>query len=331
MRAKEASYWNRQGSNKVFCRLCPHECLIPERQFGLCNARQNVNNTLISKSYGMVSAINIDPVEKKPLYHFYPGAKTLSIGSFGCNLKCGFCQNSGISMSKPEGDIRLSPEDTAYFAIEKNIKLISYTYNEPLINYEWVGEMSALARKKSMQNILVSNGYIKEEPLKRLSDYIDAANIDLKAYGNSFYEKNCGGSLEPVLRTIENLYNSKVHLEITNLVIDGENSDEASFRKMVGFIAGISDEIPLHLSRYFPSHKFTLPETKEETLINLYSIAKEKLKYVYLGNFDSPEHENTYCKNCAACLIERNGYNIKMNCKNPRLCPECGTRNNIII
>lgn len=330
MRGRDASYWNKQGS-KVFCRLCPHECLISDGQYGLCNARRNLDGALVSESYGMISSLNIDPVEKKPLYHFYPGNKTLSFGSFGCNLKCGFCQNYGISAVTPEGKIRLSPDDAAYFAAEKNIRLISYTYNEPLINYEWVGEMSALARKKSMQNILVTNGYINEEPLKRLADFIDAANIDLKAYSDKFYIENCGGTLSPVLQSIKILHAAKVHIEITNLIIDGKNSQEAEFAELVDFIASVSDEIPLHLSKYFPSYKFTLPPTKETTLLNLHGIAKKKLKYVYLGNTDSPQHEATYCKNCSFCLIERKGYDIKLNCKNPRICPECAVRNNIIV
>ncbi|MCL1973055.1 MAG: AmmeMemoRadiSam system radical SAM enzyme [Endomicrobia bacterium] len=305
--------------------------MISEGRYGLCNARQNIGGTLISQSYAMISALNLDPVEKKPLYHFYPGSKTLSFGSFGCNLKCGFCQNSGIASSKPAGNIQLSPEDAVYFAVEKNIKLISYTYNEPLINYEWVFDMSMLARKKSMQNILVTNGYIKEEPLKKLACFIDAANVDLKAFSDDFYHKNCGGSLEPVLKSIEILHKMNVHLEITNLVIDGENSDMEEFEKMIEYIAGINDEIPLHLSRYFPSHKFTAAKTKRETLFNLYDIAKTKLKYVYLGNFDGIEQESTYCKNCGFCIISRKGYDITVNCKNPRICPECGIRNNIII
>ena len=329
MQTKESSYWNRQGS-RILCRLCPRECMISEGRYGLCNARQNIDGTLMSQSYGMISALNLDPVEKKPLYHFYPGSKTLSFGSFGCNLKCGFCQNSGITSSKPVGNIKLSPEDAVYFAVEKNIKLISYTYNEPLINYEWVFDTSMLSRKKSMQNILVTNGYVKEEPLKKLACFIDAANVDLKAFGDDFYHRNCGGSLEPVLKSIEILHKANVHLEITNLVIDGENSDIEEFEKMVEYIAGINDEMPLHLSRYFPNHKFTVPKTKRETLFNLYDIAKTKLKYVYLGNFDGIEQESTYCKNCGFCIISRKGYDIAINCKNPCICQECGIRNNII-
>jgi len=303
--------------------------MISEGQFGLCNARMNIGGTLISKSYGTISALNADPVEKKPLYHFYPGSKTLSFGSFGCNLKCSFCQNYEIASSKPEEKIKISPEDAVYFATEKNIKLLSYTYNEPLINYEWVFEMSALARKNGMCNILVTNGYVKEEPLSRLAGFIDAANIDLKAYCDEFYHRNCGGSLEPVLKSIEILHKAKVHVEITNLVIDGENSGMSGFEKMIDFIAGISDEIPLHLSRYFPCYKFNIAPTEHKTLFDLHNAAKKKLKYVYLGNIDSVEHGSTYCKNCGFCIITRKGYNVTVNCENPRFCPECGTGNNI--
>lgn len=330
MPAKEALYWKKEDNN-VICSLCPHNCKINDEEFGFCNARQNINGKLIAESYGRVSALNIDPIEKKPLYHFYPGLKTLSFGSFGCNLKCAFCQNYSISTLKPRKDVFFSPEDASYFAFEKNIKLISYTYNEPLINYEWVLDMSMTARKKGMQNILVTNGYINEEPLKKLSDFIDAANIDLKAFSNSFYRKNCKGSLEPVLNSIKILKKAGVHIEITNLLIDEYNTDIDEFQKMLDFIVDLSDKIPLHLSRYFPSYQFSARQTKEETLIKFYDMAKEKLNNVYLGNFNNSKYESTYCKNCGFCIIERNGYDININCENLKFCCNCGTKNNIII
>ncbi|MDR2426864.1 MAG: AmmeMemoRadiSam system radical SAM enzyme [Endomicrobium sp.] len=330
MQDKIALYWNKQGG-KVFCELCPHECILVHGKFGICNARQNIKNVLISKSYGVISTINIDPIEKKPLYHFYPGSTTLSFGSFGCNLKCGFCQNYVIARAKPSENIKLSPEDAIYFAVEKNAKLLSYTYNEPLTNYEWVLELAKLAARKNMHNILVTNGYIKEAPLEKLADYIAAANIDLKAYDDGFYNRHCSGTLSQVLKSIEILYKLKVHIEITNLVIDAENSDRQHFLQMLNFISSLSDEIPLHLSRYFPNNNFVLPQTRKETLINLYKIAKNKLKHVYIGNYDDCKYGSTYCKNCGFCIIERNGYNIKINCKNPAFCPQCMTRTNIII
>jgi pyruvate formate lyase activating enzyme len=199
-----------------------------------------------------------------------------------------------------------------------------------LTNYEWVLEMSELAAKKGIGNILVTNGYINEKPLRKLADYINAANVDLKAYDDDFYKRHCGGTLNPVLQSLEILYKAKVHLEITNLVIDAENTDEETFGQMLDFIAGLCDEIPLHLSRYFPSNNFALARTREETLIKLYEIAKSKLKYVYIGNLDRPKYSSTYCKNCGFCIIERNGYDIKINCQNPEICPQCTTRNNII-
>ncbi len=330
MRDKEALYWSGKNG-RVRCELCPHMCVLEDSQFGLCNARQNVKGLLVSKSYGLISAISIDPVEKKPLYHFYPGSKTLSFGGYGCNFKCGFCQNFSVSQIKPKNDHFLLPEDALYFALEKNIRLISYTYNEPLINYEWIFEMFVQARKRSMQNILVTNGYINEVPLKRLAEFTDAANVDLKAFNNDFYKKNCGGTLEPVLKTIELLYKEKVHIELTNLLIDGQNTDIKEFEKMIDFIASLSDAIPLHLSRYFPNYNFKDTRTKEETLKNFYNLAKEKLKYVYLGNFDNIVYESTFCKKCGNCLIARDGYEVTVNCKNPAICPECGSKNNIIL
>lgn len=329
MRDKTALYWDKRG-DKIFCGLCPQECVIGDGMSGLCGARQNLKDRLVSKSYGILSAVNIDPVEKKPLYHFYPGSKTLSFGSFGCNLKCRFCQNFSISFSEPAGDIRLTPREALSFAYEKNIKLISYTYNEPLTNYEWVFEMSELAGKNGISNILVTNGYINEKPLKKLAKYIDAANIDLKAFDDDFYKRICGGTLLPVLKTIELLAELKVHTEITNLVIDGENEDEGNFFGLVNFIAGISDEIPLHLSRCFSNKNFAVARTRKETLMKFYNTAKSKLKYVYLANSDSPEHGTTYCGNCSFPIIERIGYDVKINCENPGICPKCAAENNII-
>ena len=327
---KAALYWKEAKDKAVRCGLCPHKCLINESNFGVCNARRNLNGVLYSQSYGIISALNIDPVEKKPLFHFHPGEKTLSLGSYGCNFTCGFCQNFSISAVRPPKKDIVSPEDALYFASEKNIKLISYTYNEPLINYEWLLETCELARKKGMENILVTNGYINEEPLKRIAEWIDAANVDLKAFSGAFYKKNCGGSLEPVLKSIEILHKSKIHVELTNLVIDNENTSEMDFQKMLDFIANLSDEIPLHISRYFPSYRFELAPTKEETLIRFYETAKKKLKYVYIGNFSGQKYESTYCKKCGFCIIERKGYKITPKCKNLRICCECEIKNNII-
>ncbi|MCL2335233.1 MAG: AmmeMemoRadiSam system radical SAM enzyme, partial [Endomicrobia bacterium] len=286
---KTALFWESAKSG-VRCVLCPHECLIADGKYGICKARKNENGKLVSKSYGAVSAINLDPVEKKPLYHFYPGSKTLSFGSYGCNLSCGFCQNYSISAANPcVPEAYLSAQDALYFALEKNIRLISYTYNEPLTDYEWVLETAELARKKGMKNILVTNGYINEKPLIKLCGFIDAANVDLKAFSGRFY-KNCGGSLAPVLKTIEIMFSKKVHLELTNLVIEGENTAESEFKKMIDFISGLSDEMPLHLSRYFPAYKFTKEQTSSETLKKLYETAKKRLKYAYIGNYDGSEY-----------------------------------------
>lgn len=330
MQSKQALFWNTLGT-EIRCTLCPHYCEIDEGGYGKCKVRQNRNGFLFAQSYGLISALGIDPVEKKPLFHFHPGSKTLSFGSFGCNLSCSFCQNFQISQNKPEKTTFFKPDDALYFALEKNIKLISYTYNEPVVNYEWVLETAELARKKGMENILISNGYINEKPLNDLSEFIDAANIDLKSFDNNFYKGFCKATLKPVLKTIEFLHSNKIHIEITNLLIENKNTDIAVFDNLIDFLADLSNEIPLHLLRYFPAYKVSSKATDEKILTDFYNKAKKKIKHVYLGNVGYKEFENTYCKKCGFTLIERDGYNISLNCKNPRICCNCGVKNNIIL
>jgi len=295
----------------IRCLLCPKECLIKEGRVGFCRARKNIDGKLYSLIYDKVSSYGLDPIEKKPLYHFMPGTLVLSLGTVGCNFSCPFCQNWTISQGTVENVPveELSPERAVQLALENNSPGIAYTYSEPLIWYEYVLDTARLARKNNLKNILVTNGFINEEPLLQLVPFIDALNIDLKSFQNSFYQKYCQGSLPPVLRTIE-ITHSCSHIELTNLLIPGLNDSEEELKKMVDWISSLSEDIPLHFSRYFPGYKMEIEATPISTLYKARDIAQKKLKYVYLGNIWDEEANSTYCGNCKRLLIRRTGYKI---------------------
>lgn len=274
-------YKKNHNSGATTCMLCPHRCVITQGNRGQCGARENNGGDLLSLNYGEVTAINIDPVEKKPLFHFMPGSRTLSVGSFGCNFKCPYCQNHTIAFEKPTTK-EMSPETLVNQAKELTIPSISYTYNEPTIYYEYVYHTALLAQKHGLKNILVTNGYIEKIPLIELLKYIDAVNIDLKAFNNDTYQKICHGSLDPVLRTIKKSY-QECHMEITVLLVPGMHR-ELELKKMFQWIATISDRIPVHLSRYFPKYRYTAPPTSISWMNKAKALAEEYLKNVYLGN-----------------------------------------------
>lgn len=275
--------------NSTKCNICPRECNIPDGGVGFCRARSNHNGVIVDSNYGKVTAMALDPIEKKPLRNYMPGSNILSIGSYGCNLTCGFCQNNRISMSDG-ADIQvtdISPETIVNKAEELkssgNIG-IAYTYNEPLIGYEFVTDCAKLIHEKNMKNVVVSNAFINEEPLKKLLPFVDAANIDLKAFNPEFYKK-VGGDLEVVKRSIV-LFADVCHLEITTLIIPGENDSENEIDSMCRFISGINPDIPLHLSRFFPCYKYSdRTETSRDTIDRLYDIATQYLVNVYKGNY----------------------------------------------
>jgi pyruvate formate lyase activating enzyme len=275
---------NKETSSAAVCDLCPHGCKLLPGQVGICKARTSSD----SLNYGKLTSIALDPIEKKPLSHFYPGTKILSIGSFGCNLSCPFCQNYEISMAGV-GDLEtidMTPEKIATEATRLvsagNIG-VAYTYNEPLISYEFVRDTAICVKEKGLQNVLVTNGYINQPYLKAILPLVDAMNIDLKAYNQDFYHR-IGGNLEIVKRNIE-LSAAHCHVELTTLIIDGENDSEAEFEAMCDFIRSISPDIPLHISRFFPRYKYAgKKQTSADTLYRLEKIAAGKLKYVKLGN-----------------------------------------------
>ena len=280
---KEALYWEKTDGS-VHCLLCPHDCKIVNGVTGICGVRQNLNGKLYSLVYGETTSVSLDPIEKKPLYHYHPGENILSLGTKGCNFKCPFCQNWAISQDLEAQTQKITSRWAVDKAKESKSFGIAYTYNEPFIWYEFVLETANLARSEGLENVLVTNGYVNPKPLEEILPFIDAMNIDLKSIDDEFYRKYCKGSLEPVLYTIKRSAKS-CHVELTNLIIPGLNDSEESFMRLVDWIYNnIGSEAPLHFSRYFPCYKLDQPVTPKETLEKAYRIAKKKLKNVYLGN-----------------------------------------------
>ncbi|MCX7956276.1 MAG: AmmeMemoRadiSam system radical SAM enzyme [Endomicrobia bacterium] len=339
---KEAKFYRILDikTKKLQCNLCPHNCLLELEKVGRCKTRKNIEGKLYSLTYGIISSISMDPIEKKPLYHYYPGKMILSVGSFGCNFKCGFCQNWEISQIEMTDYFyrhkKISPEELVKIALNQkdNINIgIAYTYNEPLINYEFILEIAENIKNKNMKNVIVSNGYINKEPLLELISYIDAANIDLKSFNKDFYSKVCGGNLKVVLNTIEIFLKYNKHIEITTLIIPSCNDSIKEIKQIVDYISSLSVNIPLHFTKYYPMYNFDIIETPTDTLINAYKIAKEKLNYVYIGNILDEEYSSTYCKSCNKKIIERKGYYTKILGlrDNSDICKFCGEHINIKI
>ncbi|MFH1367693.1 MAG: AmmeMemoRadiSam system radical SAM enzyme [Elusimicrobiota bacterium] len=328
----EAKYYEKKDGDTVQCRLCPHNCVISPGKTGICRIRKNDKGKLFPLTYDQVTSLNLDPIEKKPLYHFFPGSDILSVGTLGCSFRCDFCQNWEISQAGI-GDIptrKLTSEMALKMAKESKSVGMAYTYNEPLVNFEWLLETAKVFSWAELKNVLVTNGYINPEPLKELLRYVDAANIDVKAFTEQFYQKLCGAKLEPVLRTVETMVREGKHVELTTLLIPGENDNPAEIEKLVDWIASLSDRIPLHFSRFFPQYKLEVVQTPVKTLLSAYEIAKKKLKYVYLGNVMEQEHGNTYCPSCGETAIERAGYSVKFRGPKKNACPKCGTECDIV-
>ncbi len=334
---KEALYYLKKAGDIIQCTLCPHYCEVRPGKAGSCRVRKNLNGTLVTEVFGKVSSMAVDPVEKKPLYHFFPGRKILSIGNVGCNLHCIFCQNHDISQCYPDDFLwfkTITPEQVADYAqkVEDNIG-VAYTYNEPFTFYEYMQETAIKIKGKGLKNVVVSNGYISEEPLKAILPHLDAFNIDLKGFSDDFYRKITKGNLDPVLSTLKTIGRSSAHLEITNLVVPGLNDDEHLFREMIAWIYGeLGKDVPLHLSRYFPRYKLDHPATSSATLENFYLIAKEKLDFVYTGNMAGGNRSDTFCPRCQAILISRDGYQIRLySLSESGECTKCGFQSGIIL
>ncbi|MHC4549889.1 MAG: AmmeMemoRadiSam system radical SAM enzyme [Planctomycetota bacterium] len=315
---------------KVQCELCPKSCVIAPGQSGECRVRVNVDGKLLAVTYGHPCAVHIDPIEKKPLCHFLPGSQIFSIATVGCNLHCINCQNWEISQENPENVTAraLPPEDIPRLARRYDCASIAYTYTDPIVFYEYTLESSIRAREAGLRNALVTAGYINTKPLVELCRYVDAANVDLKAFSDAFYRDICKGTLQPVLNTLVVMKAQGVLVEVTNLVIPTLNDRDEQIRDLCRWVArNLGRETPLHFSRFFPRFKLKrLPPTPAATLDRAREIAQaEGLHHVYIGNILRPEGGNTYCPGCGRLLIERRRYVVRANHLEEGRCPACRT------
>lgn len=311
-----ALYYKTRKDRSVQCLLCPHQCILEQGEYGKCNTRMNVDGELVTMSYGILSAISTDPIEKKPLYHFFPGRSILSIGGFGCNLSCDFCQNCDISQVDKRVFDRhpsRSPEDIVNKALlhSDNIGL-AYTYNEPTVYFEYMIRCADLIKENGLMNVMVTNGYINSKPLGELLSLIDAFNVDLKAFRNEFYIKRSGASLRPVLDSIKTISNAGNHLELTFLIIPGYNDSEDEWEDMIKWITNhCGKDTVLHVSRYFPRYKLNNPPTPLVTIERFMDMATGRINYLYPGN--TPQLDShTYCPDCHNLLINRNLYSASV-------------------
>jgi len=327
---KVASYWNKIKDKIIQCVLCPRKCVIADGQRGLCTVRVNRDGTLYTLGYGNPVAVNIDPIEKKPFFNVLPGENAFSIAVAGCNMRCLFCQNWQISQAKPDEVTAydMPPEMVVSEAIKNHCPFIVYTYTEPTVFYEYMLDISKLARSKGLKNGMHTCGYINQEPLKELLKYMDAVNVDLKGFNEEFYQKmGAFASLEPVLNTLKIVKKEGVWLEITNLIIPGLNDDPKDIKRMCEWIReNLGEDTPVHFSRFMPSFKLqNLPPTPVSKLEEAYKIAKDAgLDYVYIGNIPGNTGENTYCPQCKKLIVGRIGYRITENNIKDGRCKFCG-------
>jgi len=326
---KEAQLYARLKNRQVHCQLCAHSCKIPEGKFGFCRVRQNISGILYTHNYAKLAAVNIDPVEKKPLYHFFPGTLTFSIASAGCNFRCGFCQNWEISQFNFDHQYRnedFSPDKVIKLALGNNCRSIAYTYTEPTVYFEFALETARLAKVAGLRNIFVTNGYLSQEAISLLSPYLDAANVDLKFFKESSYQKICFAKLRPVLDSIQLLKDAGVWIEVTTLVIPGQNDTPQELEAIAKFIASISKDIPWHISRFHADYQFKdYASTPETTLKLAYDLGlSQGLHYVYVGNFGA-WGQDTLCGACRKLLIKREGFNILASYLKQNKCVFCQT------
>ena len=328
---KEAMWYKKLSDERVRCDLCNHRCMLSDGERGICGVRENNDATLYSLVYGKVIASHVDPIEKKPLFNFFPGSYSFSIATVGCNFKCTHCQNSDISQM-PVDHARImgqdiSAEQIVQMAEKNDCKSISYTYTEPTVFMEYALDVAKIAKDKGLKNVFVTNGYMTKEVLNDVHTYMDAANVDLKGFTEEHYHSVCGARLKPVIDTIRLMKQLGVWVEVTTLVIPTVNDSEDELRKLAEFIFSVGPEVPWHVSRFHPTYKMNnLPPTPIKTVIKARLIGLEVgLRYVYTGNIPGDEGEKTFCYNCGKTLIERYGYNIgSVNVKNSK-CTYCGS------
>lgn len=331
---QKARYFQKE-ENKIRCLLCPHSCLINDGKTGTCGVREAAGGELYTTNYGCLSAAHWDPVEKKPLYHFYPGRPILSLGTFGCNLLCSFCQNWALARGKPGKSADIVGPDDILAMLEREggpakAMGVAYTYNEPTIWYEFVYDTARLLHQRGYKNVLVTNGYINREPLRDLLPYIDAMNIDVKAFSDSFYRKYCHGLKEPVIKTVETAVEA-CHVEITCLLIPTLNESPAEQEQLAGWLGGLSPDLVLHYSRYFPQYKLDLPPTPPQVMEQVRKIAQKHLRYVYLGNIELPGSADTMCPHCGNLLVVRSGYRVELTGLDGCRCNNCHNLISIVL
>lgn len=327
---KEAYLYKKLKDNTVRCDLCNHRCVIADGEKGKCAVRKNHKGTLTSLVYDKVISLNIDPIEKKPLFHFLPGTKSLSLATPGCNFKCFFCQNWQISQMPCDYEIidgrEIPPQKIVKDAEAHGCLSISYTYTEPTIFFELALDTSVIARSRKIKNVFVTNGFMTPECLEMIKDYLDAANVDLKSFSESFYRERAGGKLKPVLDNIKIMHELGIWIEVTTLLIPGLNDSTEELGEIASFLSGISPGIPWHISAYFPQYKSDIAPTSAGSITKAMEIGKKAgLKYVYGGNIRIPSCENTYCSRCGKLIMSRSGFSVAENNMDRGFCSGCGT------
>ena len=329
---KEASFYEKMNDKKVKCVLCPNNCILNNVQTGKCRVRKNIEGILYSRVYGKISALNIDPIEKKPFYHYMPGKKVATIGSYGCNLSCTYCQNYQISQTAGDDAEyeNMLPEIIAekIRGIENNIG-VAFSYNEPTVFYEYMRDIAVLVKKMGMKTLMITNGYINREPLLESFNFIDAYSIDLKGFNEKFYSNICGGILEPVKETIKACVKNGKHVEIENLIINENSGDMAEFEEMAKWIAmECSADVPLHLNMYHPAYKMSAMPVTIGKLEQMREIAMKYLNFVYIGNTVEKKYSETICPQCGKISVTRDGYNriINAGCNEKGECVSCGRK-----
>jgi pyruvate formate lyase activating enzyme len=324
----EAKYYNKLDNKKIQCKLCPRECVIDNLERGYCGVRENREGVYYTLVHSQVCTYHIDPVEKKPLFHFLPGHEAFSFATVGCNVECKFCQNWQISQIRPEQtkSYYIPPKGIAEYAKQNNCKIIAYTYSEPVIFYEYMYDTIICGNEKGIKSVMISNGFINPDPLKKVCEVISGIKIDLKAITETFYKKYVGAQLKPVLNSLVEIKKSKTWLEVVYLVIPTLNDSEKEFRELAKWIKqNLGSDVPVHFTRFYPQYKLTnLSPTPINTLITAKQIAdSEGLNYVYIGNVPGNEGENTYCPKCKTMLIERAGFYVKSNLIKNNRCSKC--------
>ncbi len=328
----EAYLYERLEDKKVRCNLCNHRCLIKEGKRGICSVRENQDGSLKTLVYGRLIARHVDPIEKKPVYHILPGSLSYSIATVGCNFKCRFCQNADIAQFPAEHKGRIvgdlySPEDVVSAAERAHCRSIAYTYTEPTVFFEFAYDTAKLAHEKGILNIFVTNGYMTSEAVHMIQPYLDAANVDLKAFNDDFYKEQCSARRNHVMETLKVMKSLGIFVEVTTLLIPGLNDDKGELQELASFIAqSLGPETPWHISRFYPTYKLTdRPPTPAKSIHQARRIGLEAgLRYVYSGNLPGDEGENTICYSCGHLLIERWGYHIARNVITDGKCPKCG-------